>query len=142
MVKPDILDIVSTGCDDLHATGKWGPRYVTYVELLHKASGRKFWHFNTHWCVHDCDWHKRCRGARRMLQIINQKAGQSPKIITGDFNAFSGGLRECGVKVFTDGGFSNAQWKYVDGVFYSTRDWRKIKGGHGSQSKSDHWPVF
>ena len=80
------------------ATGKWGPRYVTWVELIDPKSGRTFWHFNTHWhlalqwqlgltgsagffwivwqlrCVHNgngrvCNEEVRYGGAKHMLDV-------------------------------------------------------------------------
>merc|ERR1712151_1354341 len=45
-VKPGVFAVGRTGSRDIQATGKWGPRYVTWAELTHLASGRTFFHFN------------------------------------------------------------------------------------------------
>merc|ERR1712151_726669 len=45
-VKPGVFRVGEKGHRDIGATGKWGPRYVTWVQLTH-PSGRTFWHFNT-----------------------------------------------------------------------------------------------
>ncbi|CAK0859326.1 unnamed protein product [Prorocentrum cordatum] len=66
----------ATGHQDLQATGKWGPRYATWAQVTHKATGRSIWHFNTHWCVHSgngrtCTWETRLSGARNMVDLIS-----------------------------------------------------------------------
>merc|ERR1712217_108338 len=106
-VKPGIFRVGDRGKLDIQATGKWGPRYVTWVQLTH-TSGRTFWHFNTHWCVHSgngqtCDANKRYTGAKNMLAVIQEKARGAPSIITGDFNA---GMSEQGPQHFLKNGFS------------------------------------
>merc|ERR1739848_460559 len=110
----------------IHATGKWGPRYVTWAELTHVPSGRTFWHFNTHWCVHSgngqtCGSGKRFTGAKNMLALIRQKAGTHiPAVITGDFNA---NMDEPGPKYFRQNGFDVAVVSWVDAVLYSKDHW-------------------
>jgi len=144
LVRPGLFTVGETGSRDIRATGKWGPRYVTWVQLTHRRSGRTFWHFNTHWCVHSgggrtCSADKRYVGARNMLRVIRERAGGAPAIITGDFNAGQG---ESGPRHFLQNGFSLAQWNWVDGVFYSTAHWRVRSAGRGEKSGSDHRPVF
>eukprot|EP00930_Biecheleria_cincta_P002754 TRINITY_DN103750_c0_g1_i1.p1 TRINITY_DN103750_c0_g1~~TRINITY_DN103750_c0_g1_i1.p1 ORF type:complete len:591 (+),score=76.80 TRINITY_DN103750_c0_g1_i1:73-1845(+) len=144
MVKPDIFTVGDSGSQDIGATGKWGPRFVTWARLTHKASGRSFWHFNTHWCVHSgngrtCSASKRYTGAKNMLEIIREKAANEPVIITGDFNA---GLDEEGPQHFLRNGFSLAVNEWVDAIFYSTAHWKKVSSEIGDAAHSDHRPVI
>lgn len=144
MVKSGLFDVGDTGAQDIGAAGKWGPRYVTWAELTHKASGRTFWHFNTHWCVHNgngrtCGPGKRYAGAKNMLQIIREKARQAPVIITGDFNA---AMSEAGPRHFLQNGFSLAKVNWVDAIFYSNDHWKPSWTGVGDAAHSDHPPVI
>jgi len=144
LIKPSLFEVGNTGFSDLQATGKWGPRYVTWAQLTHKASGRTFWHFNTHWCVHSgngrtCSAQKRFTGAQNMLAVIRQQAGSAPVVITGDFNA---GMGESGPRHFLQNGFSLAVDHWVDAVFYSTAHWQKSWTGTGDAAHSDHRPVM
>eukprot|EP00438_Fugacium_kawagutii_P004564 Skav202822 [mRNA] locus=scaffold3852:113832:115656:- [translate_table: standard] len=135
MVRSGRFRASSAGSKDLKATGKWGPRYVTWVKLTEpglpgdaasmgahhgggftkgsdfrtlradpfrlndESTGKFFWHFNTHWCVHSegnrvCNEGVRYRGARsgavrgwNMVKAIQDVAGNAPVVVTGDFNA-------------------------------------------------------
>ncbi|CAE7198310.1 unnamed protein product [Symbiodinium natans] len=143
MVKPGLFAKGSSGSRDIQATGKWGPRYVTWVELTDPQSGRTFWHFNTHWCVHNgngrvCDENVRYRGAQNMLNVIKEKAGDLPVVITGDFNAR---LNEKGPQHFLANGFQLAENAWVDCIFYS-HHWELRRHGTGDASHSDHRPIF
>lgn len=144
MVKPGLFTVGDSGSQDIGATGKWGTRFVTWAHLTHTGSGRSFWHFNTHWCVHSgngrtCSASKRYRGAKNMLKIIREKAGNDPVVVTGDFNA---GLDEQGPQHFLQNGFSLAVNKWVDAIFYSTAHWKKVSSGTGDAAHSDHRPVI
>jgi len=144
MVNPSLFTVGDSGSRDIEATGKWGARYVTWAQLTHKSSGGMFWHFNTHWCVHNgngqtCGPEKRYVGAQNMLNIIHEKAGSAPVIITGDFNA---GLGEQGMQHFLQNGFSLAVNHWVDAIFYTTAHWQKGSTGTGSAAHSDHKPVI
>eukprot|EP00933_Yihiella_yeosuensis_P060784 TRINITY_DN63578_c0_g1_i1.p1 TRINITY_DN63578_c0_g1~~TRINITY_DN63578_c0_g1_i1.p1 ORF type:complete len:624 (+),score=80.61 TRINITY_DN63578_c0_g1_i1:91-1962(+) len=138
MMDSDEFRVLSTGSQDIKATGKWGPRYVTWAQLSHKSTGQSFWHFNTHWCVHECGPEKRKVGAENMLNIVRAKAGSSPVIITGDFNAAMG---EASVQVFLQNGFALAVNHWVDAILYSSDHWRKVSSWTGNQAGSDHRPI-
>lgn len=61
------------------------PRIVTYARFRDRKSRKEFYHFNTH-------FDHRGRVARResaklLLQRVNDIAGKTPTVITGDFNA-------------------------------------------------------
>merc|ERR1712228_802670 len=111
--------------------------------MLH-PSGRTFWHFNTHWCVHTgnghtCSAEKRYQGAQNMLQIIREKARNDPVIVSGDFNA---PMSESGPQHFLNNGFSLAVSNWVDAIFYSTEHWQKRRTDTGNAAGSDHSPVI
>jgi len=143
MVKPGVFRKGDSGSRDIQATGKWGPRYVTWVELIDPKSGRTFWHFNTHWCVHNgngrvCNEEVRYGGAKHMLDVIKEKASDMPVVITGDFNA---NLDERGPQHFLKNGFKLAENAWVDCIFYS-HHWELARHGTGDAAHSDHRPIF
>jgi len=144
-VKPGLFEVAQSGSRDIQATGKWGPRYVTWAQLTHLPSGRKFWHFNTHWCVHSgnghtCNSNVRRTGAQNMLQVIREKAGTTaPVVVTGDFNAAIG---EAGPQEFLQNGFALAKNSWVDAIFYSRNHWSLISASTGDASHSDHRPII
>lgn len=144
VVHPGRFRIGRTGARDIQATGKWGPRYVTWAELTHLGSGRTFWHFNTHWCVHSgngrtCNSDVRYTGAKNMLETIRQEAGSAPVVITGDFNAAMG---EAGPQHFLANGFELAKSSWVDAIFYSKDHWQVMGTSTGNPANSDHAPVI
>eukprot|EP00434_Breviolum_minutum_P041993 symbB.v1.2.037363.t1/scaffold5497.1/size26436/3 len=143
MIREGRFRASNAGSRDLEATGKWGPRYVTWVKLTDASTGKFFWHFNTHWCVHSegnrvCNEDVRYRGAKNMVRAIRDVAGDSPVVITGDFNAR---LREKGPRHFLESGFQLAVNDWVDCIFYSDH-WTLLREGKGSSSGSDHKPVY
>ena len=64
------------------------PRVVTWGVFREKASGKRFFVFNTHFDHQGVV--AREESARLLLKKINDIAGQTPAIITGDFNADTG----------------------------------------------------
>ena len=69
----------------------WGavlPRIVTWVELQEKSSGENFFFFNTHYS-HMSD-SARLMSSRIILEEVIKIAGDSPFVITGDFNMLPG----------------------------------------------------
>ncbi|CAE7649994.1 unnamed protein product [Symbiodinium pilosum] len=146
MMDPARLRAVpgTSGSEDLRATGKWGPRHVTYVQLADRDTGRTFWIFNTHWCVasgngRTCNEGVRYTGAKNMLNVIREKAGDSPVVVTGDFNA---NMNERGPQHFLQNGFKLAIVEWVDAIFYSERHWNLVAQGKGDRAQSDHRPVY
>lgn len=149
----NLFTVVESGSRDIKARGKWGPRYATWAKLTHRPSARSFWHFNSHWCVHSgnghtCTWETRYAGARNMLSLIMDKAGErgrgvrDPVIITGDFNAFNGYIDEAGLQHFVGNGFTLAKSAFVDFIFFSTPHFRVVGSEVGSPAGSDHAPVI
>ncbi len=64
------------------------PRVVTWAKFEDKLTGKEFFHFNTHF-DHRGKIARR-ESARFLLQQVNKIAGQTPAIITGDFNSTPG----------------------------------------------------
>lgn len=145
MVKPGLFTVEAQGSRDLQARGKWGARYVTWAKLRHAPSGRAFFHFNTHWCVHSgngytCDSGVRHTAAKNMLRTIRDVAGaSSPVLITGDFNA---GMGERGPQELLRNGFGLAKNSGVDAIFYSKGHWSVVRASEGDAANSDHRPVI
>eukprot|EP00435_Cladocopium_sp_Y103_P011829 s1932_g3.t1 len=135
MVKPEKFRVLSAGSRDLEATGRWGKRYMTWARLEDPQNQHRFWHFNTHWCVHSnashvCDEDTRYRGAKTMVKAIHELVGSPPEpvVVTGDFNAE---MDERGPQHFLKSGFKLAVNEWVDSIFYSN-DWELISQGTGS----------
>lgn len=61
------------------------PRIVTWAEFFDKASGKTFWHFNTHF-DHKGEVARR-ESSKLLMAKVKEMAGDTPAIITGDFNA-------------------------------------------------------
>lgn len=60
------------------------PRICSWVKLKDKRSGKEFYHFNTHF-DHRGE-QARAESARLLLKRIGEIAGESPAVLTGDFN--------------------------------------------------------
>merc|ERR1712232_1010835 len=143
-MNPAEFTASQTGSEDIRAQGKWGPRYVTWARLTHTGSSQSYFHFNTHWCVHNgnghtCGGSKRKQGAVNMLETIQRVAGSSPTIITGDFNE---GIGASGVQHLRNNGFDVARHEWVDAILYSRSHWRLGHVDTGSKSGSDHHPIL
>ena len=60
------------------------PRITSWLKLRDKASGKEFYHFNTHFDHRGTQ--ARAESARLLAQRIREMAGESPVLLTGDFN--------------------------------------------------------
>lgn len=60
-------------------------RLVTWAQFKDRRTGRVFFHFNTHF--DHIGQEARRQSARLLLQQVQQLAGTTPVIVTGDFNA-------------------------------------------------------
>lgn len=144
VVKPGLFRTERSGSKHLGAFGKWGPRFVNWVKLRHLPSGRSFFHFNTHWCVHSGRGHVCSTGVRdtealNMLQEIRAVAGNSPVVITGDLNA---PINEPGPQEFLRSGFAVAKNSGVDSILYSRAHWSVVRAYTGDSAGSDHRPIL
>ncbi|MCB0565955.1 MAG: endonuclease/exonuclease/phosphatase family protein, partial [Phaeodactylibacter sp.] len=74
--KPEVVG--STGWDAAL------PRISSWVRFKDKASGKEFYHFNTHFDHRGVQ--ARAESARLLLKQIREIAGEYPVILTGDFN--------------------------------------------------------
>jgi len=144
MAKPGLFVMGDSGAEEIQEAAKTGPRFVTWVRLTHVQSGHTFWHFNTQWCAQRgsgqiCSASQSHASAKRMLQVMREKAQGEPVIVTGDFNA---GFCEAGPTHLLQNGFSLAKWSWSDGVLFSAAHWRKVSAGIGKRGGSDHQPVI
>ncbi len=60
------------------------PRIVTWAQFEHKASGRRLYHFNTHF--DHVGQEARKNSAALILDQIKSNVGDEPLVLTGDFN--------------------------------------------------------
>lgn len=134
------ISVLEKGLADIRAQGRWGPRYVTWAKLHHRIADVTFWHFNTHWCVLPyCNSIKRWEGAKNMHEIMIEKAGDMPAIITGDFN---GDIGEPGMQHFLTHGYKVGIFKIPDIIYYSEAHFELINSDYGERKGSDHNPIW
>jgi len=148
----------------------WGavlPRIVTWVELQEKSSGENLFFFNTHYS-HMSD-SARLMSSRIILEEVIKIAGDSPFILTGDFNMLPDSrayatLTEDGYEgalvvdsylisekqpdglSYTFNGFSDKEGEgRIDYIFVCNRIRVLTQGTQtprqGKLYISDHWPV-
>lgn len=148
----------------------WGavlPRIVTWVELEDRKSSGRFFFFNTHYS-HMSD-SARVMSSRIIVQHIKDLAGETPFVLTGDFNMLPGseaydemtgeGASDAFIidsytisKIdpegldYTFNGFSDEKGKgRIDYIFVSEGvevENHKTEGPkQGNLFISDHWPV-
>jgi endonuclease/exonuclease/phosphatase family metal-dependent hydrolase len=148
----------------------WGavlPRIVTWVELQENSSGKRFFFFNTHYS-HMSD-SARLMSSGILLRQVEDIAGDTPFVITGDFNMLpdsraydmltEGGSEESLIidsytisgsapsgSSYTFNGFRDEQGRgRIDYIFVSrgagvvTHETPSPK--QGKLFISDHWPV-
>ncbi len=173
----DRFRVINTGTFWLSETPEvpgskgWGavlPRIVTWVELHDNSSEGSFFFFNTHYS-HMSD-SARLMSSKIILKEVKKIAGESPFILTGDFNMFPGSkayatLTEGGQEgaiiidsyliseiepeglTYTFNGFRAKEGEgRIDYIFVSN-DTRVLnhetKGPRrGGLFLSDHWPVM
>jgi len=80
------------------------PRIVTWAKLMDMQSGKEFFHFNTHF--DHIGYTARHESAKLLLNQIKLIAGDTPAIITGDFNCSDAALPY--LTITLGSGFSDA----------------------------------
>jgi endonuclease/exonuclease/phosphatase family metal-dependent hydrolase len=60
------------------------PRTVTWGRFRDRETGKTFFHFNTHFDNHSAE--ARLESAKLLARMIEEIAGDSPAVLTGDFN--------------------------------------------------------
>ena len=91
---------------DVPGSKSWGaacPRTVSWMKVRYLPSQKYFYYFNTHFDHISED--ARQGAAKMLLEKVNAIAGQSPVIITGDFNSPE---NSAAWKVMKEGGFGDA----------------------------------
>ena len=168
--RTDRLKLVESGqfwlSDTPEVVGSitWGhplPRMVTWGLFETKAGGRRFYAFNTHLPYRDEDEDARTRGAALILKQIESIAGDTPVVLTGDFNttpgsaayrtlsarlqdAWTSAPKRVGPELtFHD--FTGNATKRIDWIFsrwfVPKRVWT-ITDHQGPVQTSDHFPVM
>jgi endonuclease/exonuclease/phosphatase family metal-dependent hydrolase len=139
------------------------PRMVTWALFEIKATGRKFYYYNTHFPHRREDENARLRCAEAILARVAKLPKDVPFILAGDFNASAGGdvykvfaanLKEAWAMAAhrfgpdgTFGGFKGATTGgRIDWIFYRglarVPQADTVTLNEGGRYPSDHYPVF
>jgi endonuclease/exonuclease/phosphatase family metal-dependent hydrolase len=141
----------------------WGhplPRMVTWALFEMKASGRRFYYYNTHFPYREQDEPARTRAAQEIVARLKTLPGNLPFVLTGDFNTtpdsqahalltqtlqdarISAGTRSGPEGTFHD--FTGKPDHRIDWVLYRgfhATAVHTITTGHDGRYPSDHFPV-
>jgi len=170
--RKDRFDLLKTGDFWLSETPEkpgfgWDARInriCSWVQLKEKKTGKTFFCFNVHY-DHQAMLARR-ESSKLLLSKINSIAGQSPVLLTGDFNgnhatewyqliANSGILRDTYKEVkypyVNNGTFQNFGRNYstgdiIDHIFvtrhFSVKRWGVLTDSYNGKFPSDHFPVL
>jgi endonuclease/exonuclease/phosphatase family metal-dependent hydrolase len=139
------------------------PRMVTWGLFEIKASGRRFYYYNTHFPHRPQDAEARLQCAAVILERISRLPKDLPFILTGDFNSAAGGdvyklfsahlkdswetaLKRSGPEG-TSGGFKgSAGGRRIDWILYRgpfrVLEAATVTRNEDGRYPSDHFPVF
>lgn len=141
----------------------WGqpfPRMVTWAEFQDKASGQRFYYFDTHLPYQAKSEELRNRGARIILKHIAKVPASLPVILSGDFNSTpdkpthailtkvlkdartTAPVHDGPAKTFHN--FTGQPTTRIDYIFYRGLQVKDVRTVTTHQSKvypSDHFPV-
>jgi endonuclease/exonuclease/phosphatase family metal-dependent hydrolase len=136
------------------------PRMVTWAEFQDKATGKRFYYFNTHLPYRTKDEDLRQRDAKIILKRIAKVPASLPVIVTGDFNStpdkpthaimtsvlkdarLSAPVKHGPARTFHD--FTGKPTQRIDYIFYrglTARSVRTVTMHDGKVYPSDHFPV-
>jgi endonuclease/exonuclease/phosphatase family metal-dependent hydrolase len=136
------------------------PRMVTWAEFQDKASGKRFYYFNTHLPYRAKDEDLRQRDAKIILKRIAKVPESLPVIVTGDFNStpdkpthaimtsklkdarLSAPVKHGPTRTFHN--FTGKPTQRIDYIFYrglAAKGVRTVTTHHGKVYPSDHFPV-
>jgi endonuclease/exonuclease/phosphatase family metal-dependent hydrolase len=138
------------------------PRMVTWGLFEVRDSGRRFYHYNTHFAHRREDEQARLKSAQLILERIGKLPQDTPFILTGDFNAPAGGevyklfaerLEEAwataGRRTGPEGTFNgfkgNTRGARIDWIFtqgFKAREAETVTKNEGGRYPSDHFPIF
>ncbi|WBU36984.1 endonuclease/exonuclease/phosphatase family protein [Homoserinibacter sp. YIM 151385] len=169
LIRDDRLEVREHGdfwlsdTPDLVASITWGnafPRITTWVRVRERATGRELVHANTHLPYRPEDADARERGARLILDRLEEIAAGDPIVLTGDFNcgpdcAVHEILSESLADVHDEGphtgpdgtfhGFTGEPGERIDWVLQRglrLRAARTMDEHEGTVWPSDHFPVL
>ena len=139
-------------------------RICSWVYLQHKKSGKKFYFFNAHFDHQGVQARK--ESSKLILQKINDIAGNSPVLFTGDLNgshtsewyqaiATSGKLKDTYKEVkypyannasFNGFGSTKGSTDIIDHIFitnhFTVSKWGVLTDTYDGKYPSDHFPVL
>ncbi|HET7300584.1 MAG TPA: endonuclease/exonuclease/phosphatase family protein [Oleiagrimonas sp.] len=141
----------------------WGqlmPRMVTWAEFQDKATGKRFYYFDTHLPYRAKDEALRIRGTKVILKRIAKVPDSLPVILAGDFNSTPGKpthalltkvLKDARTSAPIQNGpaktfhnFTGQPTERIDYIFYrglEVKDVRTVTTHQGKVYPSDHFPV-
>jgi endonuclease/exonuclease/phosphatase family metal-dependent hydrolase len=148
---------------DRPASISWGhplPRMVTWALFQVKATGRRFYYYNTHFPYRDQDEAARTRAAGEILARIKALPASMPVVLTGDFNTtpdsrahalLTQQLHDARLDARTIGGpqatfhnFTGTPDRRIDWILYRgfrARSERTVTRHQDGRYPSDHFPV-
>jgi len=168
--RSDRLRVVESGnfwlsdTPDVPGSITWGhpyPRMVTWALFELKASGRRFYYYNTHLPYREQDEEARSKGAAEILARLRALPASVPVILTGDFNTspdspahalLTQELRDARLTASSHSGpeatfhnFTGIPDRRIDWIFY--RGFRAvaehtITTQQDGRYPSDHFPVL
>lgn len=168
--RTDRLAVIDSGSfwlsdtPDVPGSISWGhpyPRMVTWAVFMQKASGERFYLYNTHLPYRPEDAAARRRAAQEILAHIKARPGKLPVLLIGDFNdvpgsptyrLLTGYLRDARVTApvrngpdATFHGFTGKPDRRIDWIL--SRGWRALSDTtvtthQGPRFPSDHFPVI
>lgn len=139
------------------------PRMVTWGLFEIKASGKRFYYYNTHFAHRREDEPARLESGRLIASRIKQLPGGVPFLMTGDFNAPAGGaVYDVFASFLTDAWKAAAARNGPEGTFHGFKgkpagpriDWILFRGpftvqeaetvtfNENGRYPSDHFPVL
>ncbi|MDP5279237.1 endonuclease/exonuclease/phosphatase family protein [Sphingomonas sp. DG1-23] len=168
--RTDRLKLVESGnfwlsdTPDVVGSLTWGhplPRMVTWGLFETIKGGRRFYAFNTHLPYRAEDEDARTKGAALILERIEAMAGDTPVVLTGDFNtipgsaayrtlsarledAWTGAPKREGPEM-TFHNFTGTADKRIDWIFtrgFVAKRTVTITDHRGAVQTSDHFPVM
>lgn len=136
------------------------PRMVTWAEFQDKATGQRFYYFNTHLPYRTKDEDLRERDAHIIVRHIARMHGWLPVIVTGDFNStpdkpthavMTKVLKDAWLSAPVHHGpahtfhnFTGHPTERIDYIYYrdlKVKDVRTVTTHRGKIYPSDHFPV-
>jgi endonuclease/exonuclease/phosphatase family metal-dependent hydrolase len=89
--RSNLFNVEDQGAFNINEQDQWGLRQLAWVKFLHKPSGQRFLHFNTHWCVcGEPQLFQTAQDVAHWVADVRARFNNPPAMLTGDFNVFGG----------------------------------------------------